>query len=902
MLSDFFARKNREHAYGELLPVLDYVELGKGTEKEFGFFVLEDGYIGKMYFINTVPAVNEELQTMMEDIYKLNVPIDTFCQTILWANDDLSRFEENFAKFHGDRQQDPSTNEKLTMMSKKIMEHYKRSSKKGFNKSDCKARVFDCFFLVKVPIKGKYSKPTTAELRQFHEICTDIQESFAKIGLSPTPMDQWQWLHYMQKVHNRRDDACWRNGEMNNNKMYLAREQVQQVGGKIEFTDRRIEIDEKPIAALSVRRFPDAVGFGDMLNLFSDWKFGHSTIWSNFAIILNVHFPDFDKKAKSIRKTRKGMELQSNNKLANWSDSVRWQLRDYNEVFNAMESKGSRLVNLHLQFLVWGDNEDQLTREIARFKKIAKSPAGFELEEDRYLTSPLFLHSLPFGPDTTSMNFINRYMLVPSHVAAFLTPIISASKGNAPHAPIIPFVTRDMSMFGFNPYETDGSMNGIIVAESGSGKSVLINYIVTCLLGSGKKMTRSLLAKLHNMDERELKQLSDQLPDMFGKSGDGGMAVIIDVGYSYKNLCTMLGGTYLEFGSQMEYSLNPFPSIVDWKGSDGQAGMILDLFKLMADPAGRLTRIQETQMASLLQAMWDDHGTDSSVTIFAEYCSRHDLEEVRMVSLMIEPYCEGGMYGDIFTARKAPPSLDNPMIVCELEQLKSLPEVQLLVLMQIINICYRHFFLSDDDPTNRRRKMLVVDECFSFLSGNDSHEGVNPVANFLSSAYRRFRKVEASAWICTQLLSDLTDSEVGRGIAANSVYRFYLYQKSDTIESVKNEKLLSLSDQQFELMKSVRTRKGKFSEIFFQAGDDICEILRFYAPKELLLVYSTDPKDRSDIAYYTGQGYSIEKAVAAVLEDRGYTIDDGLEDKENIFEQYEDMDSDNYECDEVSNG
>jgi conjugal transfer ATP-binding protein TraC len=887
MITDYYERQNKEGKFSDLLPVIDYVKKPKGRER-FGYFVLDDGYIGRMYELKPVSGGNAELQNMMEDIFKTEFPEDTFAQVMLWANEDVSGFEQNFAHFHGGRQSNPETDEKLTAMSKMIAKHYRRSAENGFDNSNCRARNFNAYLTIKIPVKGRYGRPLDKEFDDFYDKCITIEETLTKVGLRPQEMDQWDWLSVMQRMHNRRDSASWRKGKKNKNELYMAREQVMEVGGAVEFQSDKVLIDEKPIASLSPKTYPSAIGFGDMLNVFSDWRFGHNTIWSNFAIVLNVHFPNHDKKKRSKYRMRKTMDMQKGNKLVNWSEKVRWQLGDLDEMYKKLEAKGSRLVNCHLQFFVWGDDEEDLQRQVSRMKKIASSPAGFELELDKYMTSPLFLHCTPFGPDKPSMDFINRYLLMPSDVAAFLTPVIASSDGNAPHEPIVPFVTRDMQLFGFNPYLTNGSMNFLISAESGSGKSFVINYIATCILGSGKKPSRYLLSLLEEMSERELATLAKTLPAMNMKHCDGGMVMIIDVGYSYKNLCEALNGQYITFGEDMKYSLNPFPSIVEWGGKDGQSGMILDLLKWMADPKGRLSRIQEAQMPEVLQSMWNDHKQASSVTLFAEYCKKHKLPEIQEIALMIEPYCEGKIYGDIFTTKKPPPDLDNPFIVCELEELKSLPEVQLLALMQIINLCYRHFFLSDENPSDRRRKMLVIDECWEFLqkSENGKEGEMNPVSNFLDQAYRRFRKVEASAGICTQMLSDIHETQLGRSIAANSVYRFYLYQKSDTINTVKKNGYLDLTDQQFELLKSVRTVKGKYSEIFLQIGDEISEIVRLYAPKEMLLMYSTDPQDRQDLARYREMGLSLDEAIERVLEDRGdKSFGDDIKNRVNEFDE-----------------
>ncbi|WP_299020950.1 TraC family protein [uncultured Photobacterium sp.] len=858
-----FFKQYQHHNIGKLMPVIGFNRRGQ-------YFELDNSYIGNMYRLQTVGGTTENMQSQLEAIFKQEWPENAFIQVLFWANDDLTTFNQNFAMLHGDRQFGMA-NERLTAISKGLIRHFVEGSQYGLGGTDCRPRNFECFLCVKIPIKGNQGKPTKDEFKSYCNLRDDLTEALDSVGLFTTSLDEWEWKKVVEKMLNRKQSSTWRKGRESYNAAMLAREQVQEIGGGIDFSEESIAVDEQKIALLTPKIYPKVIGFGDMLNVFNDWRFGQQTVWGNFMIVLNIHFPDNRTSRAQIKAKRTYMSAMSGNKFVNWIDRVAWQRKDYNTTFEKLEQKRSRLVNAYLQFMVFGDDDNDLDKQVSKFKQIAASNAGFELERDKYLTAPLFLHSLPFGPEKEAMKALHRYNTIPSDVAAFLAPVFSSSQGNAPHKPVIPFVTRNLGMFGFNPFETDGSMNGLVVAESGSGKSVLVQYIVTCVLGSGLIPSPAIWNEL-SLTEKEKADAIALASDIISAKRDGGMAFIIDVGRSYFNLCQALGGEFISFGKDMDFSLNPFPSVVDFNSSeDPQSGMILEMLKIMADPSGNLEVVTSRMMADVLQEMWNEHGTESSVTIFQQMCMKHEDKRLKDVGYALKPYTEDGMHGHLFTTKKAPPSLDNPFIVCELEELKSQPENQLIALMQIINICYRHFFLQDGDKdvSEQRRKVFIVDECWSFLSGSDDVKGQkNPVATFLEAAFRRFRKVNASAWIITQMLSDVYGSQVGKSIVANCVYRCYLYQKKDTIEQVKKDRLLDLPDQDFELLKSIRTRKNLYSEIYFQAGDDVAEIVRFYAPASMLLLYSTDPRDKADLKHYTSQGYSLDDAIDKVLEQR----------------------------------
>ncbi|MEZ8028387.1 TraC family protein [Enterovibrio norvegicus] len=879
-----FMKEMGDQNYGQHLPVIGY-------QRKDRYFQLDDGYIGVMFKLHTLPAVNDEIQEQFETIYKFDWPEHSFVQTIFWASDDISPQINRLKTLHGGRQVG-QPNDQLDAVSENLCQFYYDAAANGFAGTECKPRSFEVYLAFKIPIKR--FKPTEKELATLFALRRDVSESCSKIGMAPIEMDEWSWWMMMNRLHNRGNDAKWRTGMYTPDPSRLVREQVQDIGGKIEFHKDCIQIDDQYIASLSPKLYPKAMTFGDMLNIYNDWKFGSNSFWGNFMMVLNVHMPN-DKATKKLLKSKRAwMNMQSNNRFTQSIDKVRWQKKDYDEAFSKMEGKKSRLVDAYLQVLVFADSREDMEEKVSKFRRIAASPAQFELEQDKHICGPLFLQSLPFGPEKESIKHLHRYLLLPSDCAGFLTPFLSSSVGNTTLKPIVPFVTRAMGMFGFNPFETNGSMNGMVVAESGSGKSVLIQYIVNCILGSGPDQSNYTFQKEQLRKELEGKNPRDYTSEEKEKLKkqlesairDGGMAFIIDVGRSYERLCEVLGGQFICFGGDMPFSLNPFPSVIDWNGSkDPQSGMILEMVKVMAEPNGTLGTYESRKMSTILGKMWEQHKQKSTITIFAQMCKEDPDKRMQDIGEQLQPYCEGGMFGSMFTDTKPPPSLDNPFIVCELEELKSQPEVSIIALMQIINLCYQHFFMSDSGSAKKRRKVFIVDECWSFLSGSENvGQQVNPVAKFLEAAFRRFRKVNASAWIVTQMLSDIYGSDVGKSIAANCVYRCYLYQKRDTIEQVKKDRLMDLSDQQFELLKSIRTRKNLYAEIFIQAGDDVTEIVRFYAPPSMLLLFSTDPKDKEDMQRYVDQGYGVNDAIDAILKERGITARDlntGMVDLDN---------------------
>jgi conjugal transfer ATP-binding protein TraC len=94
-----------------------------------------------------------------------------------------------------------------------------------------------------------------------------------------------------------------------------------------------------------------------------------------------------------------------------------------------------------------------------------------------------------------------------------------------------------------------------------------------------------------------------------------------------------------------------------------------------------------------------------------------------------------------------------------------------------------------------------------------------------------------------------------------------LRQEPETIEALRQEKAFDGTDLDFSLLKSVRTVKGQFSEMFIRLGN-AREIVRLFVDKRSQLVFSTDPDDKSAVNAYRQQGYTMAEALNAVHNDR----------------------------------
>lgn len=220
------------------------------------------------------------------------------------------------------------------------------------------------------------------------------------------------------------------------------------------------------------------------------------------------------------------------------------------------------------------------------------------------------------------------------------------------------------------------------------------------------------------------------------------------------------------------------------------------------------------------------------------------------------PWTTKGEYGRFFNGPNNC-DLNNALVVLELQQLTGRPHLQRLVLLQLM---YQIQQAMDSLPRDLP-KILLIDEAFSLLASNETQK-------FIISWYRQLRKFGATAMICTQSINDFFDSNGSEAILENSAHMWLLAQKAESIALVRKENRLPLSEGAFDLLESVHTVPGEYSEILVRNAWGT-GVGRLVVSDFNSLLYSTRAKDVSAIKAYRDRGLSLIDAINAVLRERG---------------------------------
>jgi len=287
---------------------------------------------------------------------------------------------------------------------------------------------------------------------------------------------------------------------------------------------------------------------------------------------------------------------------------------------------------------------------------------------------------------------------------------------------------------------------------------------------------------------------------LFSVLGEGGKVFVIDSGRSYEETVLLLGGSYLDFADRSrQIILNPFTDIADLTE---QMPLLKIIIGNMASPDDPIDSIQKTAIEKSVNFAYKKFGKEATITKVVIELIEMNTEVSKNLAEMLYPYTKDGVYGSYFEGA-ANIDFSDRFVVLELDDLGKKPglqEVVLLILMLNINEAFYH---SD----RSQKKLCIIDEAWRLLAGS--------AGEFIEEGYRVARKYGGAFMTVTQSISDYYKSPVSRAAYANADHVWLLRQKdSELLGSIERGEIDG-SQGRAELLKSLKTERGQYSEIAF---------------------------------------------------------------------------------------
>ncbi len=421
-----------------------------------------------------------------------------------------------------------------------------------------------------------------------------------------------------------------------------------------------------------------------------------------------------------------------------------------------------------------------------------------------------------------------------------MLPIIGEWKGQP--TPGMVFVGRRGQPFFWSPFgkalvqsddmQTNHDYNLCIAGTMGSGKSVLMNELMTNVLSIG------------------------------------GRVIVLDKGRSFKNACLLLGGQHIEFTINSPLSLNPFTHIPEGNRKDDirdeaadrkeMLALMNPLLQMMASPLIGTNDAQDNHIAKAIQGVWERKKSQATLEDVAQFLSSHEDKEPRDVGHLLHQFTRAGDYGCFFNER-ANVDLSNPLVVIETDDLRNHAKL-LPVIIQMLIIQVNQMIAKTD---RAKPFIIMIDEAWELLKGKKT-------GSFIDQASRTVRKYKGSLVLATQSTKDYFREECPGATVAweNSAWKAILMQDDGAINEMKKiNALQTYVDDEYKesLLKSLKPNPPHYSEaaLFGKGIRGLVGRLRLDPFSRLL--YSSNPDEFRAVTSRMKRGMSVEAAIEEVM-------------------------------------
>lgn len=783
-------------------------------------FLCNDKTLGFVFECQPLAGGDEKINDKLEQFLAQNYPDDMTMQFMLFRSPDIE-WQLNAMSNLRSGMNHPL----LTPVIEDRIAFLREHTQKDLIKRSLRGSVHDMGLIqdlkliisVKIPYTGEtgVEGPTAGEMQMIQQWQQKMLSLLRSMSLAPRLMTPQDYLRLMNSLCNWAPDASWKMSDLPywEEDKTLDCQILDPTTNVICARPDLLQLGESGfVKVLSAKRLPDATYFGEAIQYAGDLSGQNQGVKQNYAVVVNVIFPNSEKMKGALEKKRQWVTNQAYGPLLKFVPVLNDKKASFDTIYESV-NKGAKPLRLTFSVLVFGKSEEDVTAASMAVQAFWATQR-FALMEDRFVMLPIFRNCLPLGTDRSAIRELQRYKTMTSKEAPVLLPIFGEWKGTGTYH--IALMSRNGQIMSMSLHDSSTNKNGVIAAESGSGKSFLLNEIILSYMSEGARVW------------------------------------VIDAGKSYKKLCESLEGDFVEFGEDSHICLNPFETITNWEEEEDG---IVSLVGAMASANANLSDLQIAELKRIMKLLWDERGQGMTVDDIREACIGSEDPRVMDIGKQLYAFSSTGAYGRFFNGKNTA-DFRNDFTVLELDELQGRKHLRQVVLLQLIYQIQREMYLGERD----RKKLVIIDEAWDLLKEGE-------VSVFMEHAYRKFRKYGGSAIIATQAVTDLYDNKVGRAIADNSANMFLLGQKKESIEMVKEKKLLVLSPAGFNILRSVYTEAGVFSEIFLitERGQGVG---RLVVSDFQGLLYSTAPEDVQAIKLYQDQGLSVSDAIKSVLRDR----------------------------------
>ncbi|EAL3106555.1 conjugal transfer protein TraG [Campylobacter jejuni] len=796
----------QRYKFSDFLPYMSY-----DSQKEY--YINNDNSFGTVFLCSPRIRMGESTAVAVEEMLG-KLPENMFIQFTLFGSKNIKDLVEYWKYMHLERA-DRENNELLFKAIKNMGEFYYSKTKEGISNSMA-TRLKNYYLLVSIKSNSK------EDVISYKHILKNILTSnnFSPVVAEPEvlkPMlyELFNGNHDINNIPNY-DRTC-----------YLNR-QVIMPTTEMLIKDDELKIDGRSFISLTPQSFPQEAhiaDFGEKLGDYISRALDNNQFKDTFLITASVC-------ALSKKKTARVKGNHSMLLTQKWSENIFRQFaaarKESVSILERIDNQKEKLYAFDLNVIVSGDNYDEASLNASTIISYWNKGGGkaIVLDEALGIHQLNLIASLPMGINKEYMFDITaKYRsMFPDQISQFI-PLEADFKLNIPN--LILF-SRRAQIAGLDLFVSNSNYNAYLVATSGAGKSVLLNMLA------------------------------------FNSYARNDRIFIIDQDNSFSKLCDTIDGQYLALDPLQPISFNPFSGL---KNNDRESFMddlnyLSDLIYMLGSSKNQDRALEDEKLIkaktqAIMEELFLSKGNTMEVTDIRDELAKVDDQRFRDFADQLRPFCKEGIYGKYFNG-PCEFNIEKEFIVTEFKGLEGHNDLRDPLIMLLIYHINQLMYMSSD---RKSRIQIIIDEAHRFLGKNPKMD------DFIEQAYRRARKYDASVIIATQGFDDIYNakdgglSRAGTVIINNSAYKIFMKQTETSVNMLIKSEVFSLSETDKEILRSIMTLKGEYSELFLMTPDDVKLPYRLVMDKYFYYLTTTDPKDKAKIKELTDQGIPLGEAI-----------------------------------------
>lgn len=817
-----------------ILPYLGWMQ----DEK---LFVLDQGAFGGKpeqnigFCIETMPqtGANEEMERVLASLF-MSCPPGTGIQVSLYASphilpvlrDQASRLPVDGPKPDAGWEDRRNRNVFRAVARRRIEYYLEGTGKSLFSHHVYLLRNYRCVISITTPLSPSNPADVEEAIR--------IRES-AHATLRSAHLPGWDWgpndlLNFVadffdhERVFGRGADKPIEYDDSRPLRSQLSNLEIASSVADSFVKFRKGGGEETALQCFSVRQYPRYYRLASMGALIGDYYQMALSIPCPFLITMGAIILDYESARTKAQVKAARATQAAGSYMAHFQPDLQDRKRDWDMVLRAFDN-GRNVVQMYHQIVLISRLEDVARSEHA--VRAVWRARGFDLAKDVYLQHQALVAAMPCALTPAlqkDLQMFGRAGTKTADNAVMTAPLIAEWKGT--ETPVLTLFGRRGQIMTFDLFDNKGgNYNFAVAALSGSGKSVFVNEMAFRYLGTGTKVW------------------------------------IIDVGRSYRNLCELLDGEFIEFSDERSNTicLNPFSMVVD---INNDMEMLLPLVAQMASPREPLDNYSYAALSAAIKRVWDAKGKAATISDVYDLLKTGRLSEdgehereLSRLATALEPYTRYGVYASYFEG-EANIQFHKNFVVLELEELKSKKDLQAVVMQLMMYRITQEMYLD-----RSKRKLVIIDEAWDLMGSGSS-------AGFIEAGYRRARKYGGAFGTITQSVEDYYKNEATKAAIQNADWLFLLRQKPESIDRLGKEGKLHVDEWMKRQLSSVATEHGYYSEIFVH-GPMGSGVGRLILDPFSMLLYSTRAEDFQAIKTLKDQGMPVIEAIETILTQRG---------------------------------